>query len=183
MTDRAAAGDSAARRALFEQHREAAYRTALRITRRAEDALDVVQDSFIRAFDRLAEFQRESGFRTWLLRIVANRALDVLRTRKVRQAVPLDPDDESRGPQLAAPDTSGPSGQELERQELAQRLRQALEALPPDQRAVFVLRVDEEMSYDEIGKALHIPIGTVMSRLNRAREKLRELLHEYLPAT
>jgi RNA polymerase sigma-70 factor (ECF subfamily) len=176
VVDRAAAGDSAARRALFEQHREAAYRTALRITRREEDALDVVQDSFIRAFDRLAEFQRESGFRTWLLRIVANRALDVLRTRKVRQAVPLDPGDESRGPQLAAPDTSAPPGQELERQELAQRLRQALEALPADQRAVFALYATGEMTYGEIAAALEIPIGTVMSRLYHARRRLFEIL-------
>jgi RNA polymerase sigma-70 factor (ECF subfamily) len=94
----------------------------------------------------------------------------------VRQAVPLDPGDESRGPQLAAPDTSAPPGQELERQELAQRLRQALEALPADQRAVFALYATGEMTYGEIAAALEIPIGTVMSRLYHARRRLFEIL-------
>ncbi|MEW6253770.1 MAG: sigma-70 family RNA polymerase sigma factor, partial [Planctomycetota bacterium] len=102
LVGRAAAGDREAQRKLFEQHRQVAYRVALRITGRVEDALDVVQDSFIRAFERLGEFQRESGFQTWLLRIVSNRALDVLRARKVRLAIPIDAgSDDNPMPELA----------------------------------------------------------------------------------
>ena len=135
LLEQAARGERDARRELFELHREAAYRVALRVTGRYEDALDVVQDGFIRAFERLGEFQQTAGFRTWLLRIVTNRALDLLRARKVRLAVSLDGgDDESR----AAPAISGAEQRPdaaMQQRELGQRLRQAVEALPLEQRA------------------------------------------------
>ena len=115
----ATAGDREARRELFERVRDVAYRVALRITGRPEDALDVVQDGFIRAFERLGDFQRESGFQTWLLRIVSNRALDLLRARKVRLVIPLQGDDDDPRGELAVPThESRPSGA-LERAELA----------------------------------------------------------------
>lgn len=180
LVELAVAGDRDARRALFERFREPAYRVALRITRRDADALDVVQDSFIRAFARLGEFHGEAGFKTWLLRIVANRALDVLRARKVRLAVPLDAGDDAPGPAVAA--AVDPPGQGLEQAELAERLRQALDQLPPDQRAVFALYATGEMTYGQIAEAVGIPIGTVMSRLFHARRKLHELLPDLAPA-
>jgi RNA polymerase sigma factor (sigma-70 family) len=122
LVDRAAAGDREAQRELFERYRDAAYRVAFRITGRQADALDAVQDSFIRAFERLSGFQREARFKTWLLRIVTNRALDLLRARKVRLAIPLDGDDEA-GPVAAVADHAAPPpGEPLERRELAQRL-------------------------------------------------------------
>jgi RNA polymerase sigma-70 factor (ECF subfamily) len=183
LVTRAAAGDRDARRELFERFRDVAYRVALRIAGRPEDALDVVQDSFIRAFERLTEFQRESGFQTWLLRIVSNRALDLLRARKVRLAVPLDADDEQARVELAARDSAGRPGHALEQSELAERLRRALESLPPDQRAVFALYATGELTYGQIAEALGIPIGTVMSRLFHARRKLHEMLPDLSPQT
>ena len=181
--ERAAAGDREARRELFERFREPAYRVALRITGRPEDALDVVQDSFIRAFDRLADFQQEAGFQTWLLRIVSNRSLDLLRARKVRLALPLDSgDDEPRyEPPTADPLTL--PGRELERGELADRLRRTIEALPPDQRAVFALYATGELTYGQIAEVLGIPIGTVMSRLFHARRKLQAALPDLAPGS
>lgn len=182
LVDRATAGDREARRALFERHRDTAYRVALRITGRTEDALDVVQDSFIRAFERLGEFQRESGFQTWLLRIVSNRALDVLRARKVRLAVPLDGSDEDDLRRTSVADNrEPPPGRELEAQELGERLRRAIESLPPDQRAVFALYASGEMTYGQIAETLGIPIGTVMSRLYHARRRLHEMLPDLAP--
>ncbi len=182
LVDLAAEGDREARRELFERYREPAYRVALRITGRPEDALDAVQDGFIRAFERLGDFQREAGFQTWLLRIVTNRSLDLLRARKVRLAVPLDgEDDDSRlGPVVAAAEDPVDAG--LERRELAERLRRALESLPAEQRAVIALFGTGEMSYAQIAEALGIPIGTVMSRLYHARRRLYEMLPDLAAA-
>ena len=183
MVEQAAAGDREARRQLFERFREVAYRVALRVTRRPEDALDVVQDSFLRAFERMGEFQRESGFQTWLLRIVSNRALDLLRARRVRLAVPLDTDDDERSATVAVVAADGPPGHEMERRELADRLRRAIETLPPDQRAVFALYATGELTYGQIAEVLGIPIGTVMSRLFHARKRLHEMLPDLAPVS
>lgn len=183
LAERAAAGDREARRELFERHREVAYRVALRITGRPEDALDVVQDSFIRAFERLGDLQRESGFQTWLLRIVSNRALDLLRARRVRLSIPLDGDDDDARLELAAPDAQNRPERGIEHRELAERLRRAIESLPPDQRAVFALYATGEMTYGQIAEALGIPIGTVMSRLYHARRRLHGMLPDLAPAS
>ncbi len=178
----AARGDREARRQLFERYRDIAYRVALRVTGRPEDALDVVQDSFIRAFERLGEFQGEAGFQTWLLRIVSNRALDVLRARKVRLAVPLDAG-EADDPRLepAAPEQDNHPGRALESRETVDRIRGALERLPADQRVVFSLYATGEMTYAQIADVLGIPIGTVMSRLFHARRRLHDLLPDLCP--
>lgn len=182
---RAAKGVEGARRVLFERYREAAFRTALRITGRHEDALDAVQDGFIKAFDGLGGFQQDASFKTWLLRIVSNRALDLLRARRVRIAASLDQDDaggdgQALGQVLAA-DAADPPGAALERAELGARLRAALERLSPEQRAVFALAAEGEHSYAEIAAVLGIPVGTVMSRLFHARRKLSEQLADLAP--
>ena len=183
LLESAAAGDPAARRELFERHREVAYRVAMRVTGRHEDALDVVQDGFIRAFDRLADFQRTAGFKTWLLRIVTNRALDLLRARKVRLAVPLDGgDEESRIPLPADVEQTRPESG-LEQRELAERLHGAIDSLPAEQRSVFALYATGELTYGEIAETLGVPIGTVMSRLYHARRKLHDLLADLAPRT
>jgi len=181
LLESAARGDGEARRTLFERYREAAYRVALRVTGRNEDALDVVQDAFIKAFDSLGGFQREAAFKTWLLRIVTNRSLDLLRSRKVRLAVSLDRDEEGDGPRIQPAGDSAAPGAGLERGELAERLRNAIDALPPDQRAVFAMYADGEATYGEIAEALGVPIGTVMSRLYHARRKLHEMLKDLAP--
>jgi RNA polymerase sigma-70 factor (ECF subfamily) len=174
----AAAGDRDARRELFERFRGPAYQVALRVTGRHEDALDVVQDSFIKAFEALASFQRDASFKTWLLRIVSNRALDVLRARKVRLAASLDlDDDDGSSPPPVHRAEPGP-GARIENAELAGRLANAVESLPPDQRAVFALYATGELTYGEIAKTLGVPIGTVMSRLYHARLRLKERLED-----
>lgn len=182
LVDQAAAGDREARHALFERFRERAYRVALGITRREEDALDVVQDSFIRAFERLGEFQREAGFATWLLRIVSNRALDLLRARKVRLAVRLNADEDEPAVELPSESLEDQPGHALEQRELGERLRRAIDTLPSDQRTVFALYAGGDLTYGQIAEAVGIPIGTVMSRLYHARRKLLELLPDLAPA-
>jgi RNA polymerase sigma-70 factor (ECF subfamily) len=181
LVDAAAAGDREARRELFERYRTPAFHVAYRITGRREDALDVVQDSFIKAFQSLGSFQRDAGFKTWLLRIVANRALDLLRTRRVRLAASFDGDEGSgAAPSPAAAGEDDP-GQRLEREEVGQRVAAAVEELPPAQRAVFSLYATGEMTYGQIAEALGVPIGTVMSRLYHARIKLKARLADLDP--
>ncbi|MBI5866364.1 MAG: sigma-70 family RNA polymerase sigma factor [Planctomycetes bacterium] len=182
LVEAATRGDRESRRRLFERFREPAYQSAFRVTGRHEDALDVVQDAFIRAFDRLAEFQRESGFKTWLLRIVTNRSLDVLRARKVRLAAPLEAGDEEGRIEPPSPADQSDPARGAEQAELAARLQAAIDTLPPDQRTVFALFATGGLSYGEIAEAVGIPIGTVMSRLFHARKKLHELLADLAPA-
>lgn len=178
----AADGDRDARRRLFEVYREVAYRVARRITGQHDDALDVVQNGFIKAFEKLADFQRDSSFKTWLLRIVTNQALDWLRSRKVRFSVSIDGTrDAAAGPTLPAEAEHGNPGGALERAELSQRLQLAIDALPADQRSVFVLHAAGDMTYGQIAEILGIPVGTVMSRLYHARRRLRERLPDLAP--
>lgn len=170
---RAREGDDAARRWLFEQYREPAFAVALRVTRRREDALDVVQDAFIKAFERLDGFQQESGFKTWLLRIVTNTALDLLRSRRVRLAASLD-DDAGAAPPVAGDDPAPGAG--LEQAELRDRLAEAIATLPAEQQAVFALYASGDLTYGQIAAILGVPIGTVMSRLFLARKRLKTQL-------
>lgn len=182
LLERAAAGEADARRVLFERYRDVAYRVAMRITGRHADALDAVQDSFIRAFERLASFKGESTFKTWLLRIVSNRSLDLLRKRKVRLAVSLDrPDDDGESSIVVEDERAGDPGQRIEQCEAADRIQAAIDRLPPAQKTVFAMFAIEELSYGQIAEALGIPIGTVMSRLYHARKRLQEYLGDLAP--
>ncbi|MCG3125799.1 MAG: ECF RNA polymerase sigma factor SigE [Phycisphaerae bacterium] len=181
LVDRAARGDRDAQRQLFEELRDAVYRVAYRLTGRSEDALDVVQDAFIRAFGQLSRFERGASFRTWLLRIATNRALDLLRSRRVRYAVPLHPVDDSEPRDTIADPRIGGPDESLDAAESAARARAALEVLPIEQRCVFAMFAEGGMTYGEIAEAVGVPIGTVMSRIFHARRKLRELLGDLWP--
>ncbi len=142
------------------------------------DADDLTQETFIRAFRSISRFDERYQLYTWLRKIAVNLCINHLNRNKRFRLVPLPQSDgEADAVDIADPksdvDTSG----------LRRDLNRALTRLPADQRVVFVLRVDQEMSYSEISETLGIPVGTVMSRLNRAREKLKQLLKEYMPRT
>ena len=178
VIERARRGEQAACRTLFDGHREAAYRVAWRLVGHSEDALDVVQDSFMRAFQNLGGFAGASSFRTWLLRIVTRRAMDIRRSRRGRPAVSLDAGaaDASRG----VPDDRADAdpGEPLARAELGEQLRQALDALPAEQRQAFILHADGGLTYAEIAAAQGVAVGTVMSRIYYARRRLRDTLQD-----
>ncbi len=174
----AAAGDQQAQMTLFEDYRDVAYRTAYRILGNEADALDVVQDAFIRAFGRMQSFRQTSSFKTWLLRITSNRALDVVRSRRVRLAASLDAGDDEQGSRLPAdPDAADPSA-DVEQRELMARVQAAIDRLPEEQKQVIALYGAGDMTYGDIAAALDVPIGTVMSRLHNARKRMREWLGE-----
>ncbi|MDX2038298.1 MAG: sigma-70 family RNA polymerase sigma factor [Isosphaeraceae bacterium] len=170
------AGDRAALEELFRRHHGVAHRVAYRLLGHEEDAKDAVQNGFIKALRHLGDFDGRSGFRTWLLKIVTNAALDLGRSRRRRSMLTLvDPDlDDASGP--AEPAVDDDPSTSLRRQDLARLLNGALDRLGGDKRAAFVLFVEGGLSYEEIAEAQGTPIGTVMSRIYYARQKLQSYL-------
>jgi RNA polymerase sigma-70 factor (ECF subfamily) len=166
LIERVLAGDAAAERALFDAHVDRLYRLAFRMTGDEDLAGDCVQEIFVRAFDRLPGFRREAALGTWLHSIGVSVVLNALRKRKrtsVRE-VSLD----AVGARGRSDATSAPL--------LRERLKKAIDALPEDQRLVFVMYEVEGYSHAEIASALDIPQGTSKARLHYARRKLRVLL-------
>jgi RNA polymerase sigma-70 factor, ECF subfamily len=172
LVPRARAGDKSAREELFERHRADSYRVAYRLLGHEQDALDVVQESMLKAFSALGDFDGRSGFRTWLLRIVTNTALDWGRRRKRRPSGRGGDPDES----CLEPATSDDPARRLHQQDLRLALDQALSSLTPTIRTTFVLFAELGLSYKEIAATQDVPIGTVMSRIHAAREKLQTAL-------
>ncbi|NIN63253.1 MAG: sigma-70 family RNA polymerase sigma factor [Anaerolineae bacterium] len=163
-------GDRGAFGQLVGRHREGVINVVYRMCGDANLADEAAQEAFIRAWQHLPGYRPRSHFRNWLYRIATNAARDALR----REARTVDIDtipvtDSTKGPQAA-----------VEAQELGERVQQAVLSLPPASRAVLVLREYEGLSYKEIADTLGIPIGTVMSRLNYARNLLRESLGPYV---
>jgi RNA polymerase sigma-70 factor (ECF subfamily) len=154
-----------------ERHRDVVFRVASRIVG-PDDAADVSQDTFLRAFHRLSSYKGEAPFRSWLLQITHNAAINTA-TRK--RAPPLDP-------QATTTQDTDPTDEErrpaesLERQERQERLQLKLSALRPSYRSLVVLRDLEGLSYEEIAELLEMPIGSVKGRLHRARGELVDLL-------
>jgi len=173
-----ATGNRTALEDLFRRYRSVAYRVAYRLLGREADALDAVQDGFVKVLTHLDRFRGRSSFKTWLLRIVSNAALDLGRQRKrdarVPQAPPGDHPDRFGAADLPPPDT------ELARADLRRRIESALVRLPESQRQTFVLHVDGGLSYREVAESMGISIGTVMSRLFYARQKLKTLLADQI---
>ncbi|MBM3984038.1 MAG: RNA polymerase sigma factor [Planctomycetes bacterium] len=175
---RFAGGDRAALDELFRRYRSVAYRVAYRLLGREADALDAVQDGFVNALARLDRYGGRSSFKTWLLRVVCNAALDIGRQRRRAERVPQAPADPS--PDRFGPDDElPPADAGLQRADLRRIIDAALARLPLPQRQTFVLHVEGELTYREVADALGISIGTVMSRLFYARQKLKELLARY----
>jgi len=158
---------------IVKRYQRRVYGIAVRIVRRHEVADDVAQEAFIRAHHALASFDLARPFGPWISRIAANLAVNHVRSPEAREeALP-----EGHAETPAA--IQSPLDGVLER-EARTVLERALDRLPGEQRAVFVLRVVEELSYREIADTLQISLGTVMSRLSRARERLRHSLLPYL---
>jgi RNA polymerase sigma-70 factor (ECF subfamily) len=177
---RARAGDHAAFRVLVERYQGRAYRLALRVLRDEEQARDVVQDAFLKAYESLSRFEGRSSFYTWLYRIVMNLCLD--RKRRDRSDREVGWNEEVAVAGLADPSTPASDAArtapdaEVEHLELRRIVARAIESLPDDARRTLQLREIDGLSYKEIAESLGIPKGTVMSRLFYARRRLAELL-------
>lgn len=170
-------GDRVALERLFDRYRLPAFRVAFRLLGNEADALDAVQEGFIKALTHLDTFERRSSFKTWLLRVVSNASLDLGRQRKRRETVNLDSAVVQHQPSTPL-HIEERAGHRLERAELRSLLDEALMELSESQRQTFVLHADAGLSYREVADVMGISIGTVMSRLFYARQKLRSWLEQ-----
>jgi len=170
---RARQGDLPAFEEIVRRHQRRVYGVALRIVRSHAVADDVTQEAFLRAWRSLERFDVARPFAPWICRIAANLAVNHVRSPVAREDPLPDGHGEARAP-------AGDPLHSLLDTEARGVLERALEDLPPEQRAVFVLRAIEELSYREIAEALELSPGTVMSRLFRARERLARALEPYL---
>lgn len=184
MTDRelvarAGAGNQEAFEQLVRDNQNRVYSLAVRLVGDREEAADLAQEAFLRAWQGLAAFQGESSFATWIYRLTTNVCIDYLRRKKRRQEVEpaVSLDDEDSG--WAEPADAGQDPQrKLEEAERSRALSRGLERLPEHQRQVLVMRELSGLSYQEIGAATGLDLGTVKSRIARARLALRKILLE-----
>jgi RNA polymerase sigma-70 factor (ECF subfamily) len=174
-------GDIGAFEQLVRRYDRNVFRIAQHITQNREDAEDVVQDAFLKAFQNLGQFQGQSKFYTWLVRIAVNEALMRLRRRRPERMVSLDEDvktEEDSMPREVADWSPNPE-QLYSQAELKDILSKTIQGLPPGFRTVFVLRDVEALSTEETAEALNLSIPAVKSRLLRARLQLRDRLNKF----
>ena len=173
---RAASGDEDAFEQLLLAHQKQVYNLCLRMSGNAEDAFDLSQEAFIRAWRALGQYQFEAEFSTWLYRLTRNVCIDHLRRCKRQSTVALETEQDGEVLELPLPD-SAPGPEEHTLHEERQRvLAEAMRQLPDDYREILILRVVNDLPYDRIAEVLGIQLGTVKSRLARARIQLKKIL-------
>ena len=166
-------GDVNAFEKLVLEYEKNVYNIALRMTGNSEDASDMTQEAFIKAYNSLQSFRGDSKFSVWIYRIATNVCLDFLRSKSRRPTVSLSVEDnEGEEVQLDVADESQSPELLLDRQMTRESVRRGLETLTPEYRQILLLREIQGLSYDEISQALGLEVGTVKSRIFRARKKL-----------
>lgn len=173
-------GDATAYRGLVERYQGRIYSVCYGMVRNREDARDLAQEAFVKAFKNLSRFRFGASFYTWLCRIAMNVSIDHLRRQKVRRADEYDDGIASRDSAgvISLTHHKNNPGKDLERKRLHAKILEAMEELPDEQKQVIVLREIEGLAYKEIAEVMGIPEGTVMSRLYYARKKLQKALLE-----
>jgi RNA polymerase sigma-70 factor (ECF subfamily) len=178
-------GDMAALAELVEKYKRMAYRVAIKITKNHEDANDVVQDAFLKAYDSIHRFRMDSSFETWLYKIVVNLSINVVKRKKIRGecalsegTVPQTREDVKRRVEVK----NDPSIQ-AEKKELREWVTKAVDSLPVHHRTVVILHELEGLTHSEIASILNCSESTVRTRLHYARKRLRELLRPYMNST
>ena len=176
LVERILRGDRNAFAAIVEENQKNVYRLALRITGSEEDALDMSQEVFLRAYTELGRFRGECRLSVWLYRMTYNACIDLQRRKKRRPTVPLVQPGGESGEDLEFPDLRYAPETETERRELREAVRQAVDTLSPEHRQVLLMREFGDMSYADMAAALGVSEGTVKSRLARARERAAGIL-------
>lgn len=182
LLDKCTKGDVHAFEELVEQYQQGIINHAYSMFLNREDALDMAQETFIKAFNAIASFNRQSSFKTWLFRIATNVWLDELRRRKRRAAtvsLTAEEDGDSPGVQIDVADVSADPAEAAQQAFLRQAIEKAIGELDTEYRTAIVLREIEGMDYNEIAKTMGCSLGTVKSRISRARAQLREKLMQY----
>jgi RNA polymerase sigma-70 factor (ECF subfamily) len=178
LIERSQQGDRSAFDLLIRKYERRAYQFAFRLTKNSEEAADVVADSFVRVHSALKSFKGQSAFTTWLYRILTNCFLDIRKKERSRPSVSLEAalHTEEGDLERQIEDEAPTPADEAEARERQAVVESAIDRLPEYQRAMIVMYHGEGLAYEEIAEALDLPIGTVKSRLNRARLSLREQL-------
>ena len=179
VVERVLGGDTDAFEALVTAYQKQIYNLTLRYVSSPEDAADLTQEAFLRAFRSLSSFRGDSRFSVWMYRLTTNICIDFLRSRGRGSASSLTVENEDEEiEEIDVPDARFEPQKELERRELQRAVREGLESLSDDAREIVILRELEGLSYAEIGERLGLEAGTVKSRLFRARKALCEFLRE-----
>lgn len=175
---RAQQGDNVAFEELLLLHQKKVYNLCLRMSANPDDALDLSQEAFLRAWRSLGQYQFEASFSTWLFRLTSNICIDFLRRKKRRQETSLTEsyDDSDEGAELSVPDAQPGPEQQAMTNETKIELARAMEQLSPEHREILQLRVIEDLQYEQIADILGVRVGTVKSRLARARLSFRKIL-------
>ncbi len=186
LVKRVRSGDQRAFKLLVERYQRKVYAVALGMLKDKEEAMDVSQEAFVKVYKYLDHFKGDSSFYTWLYRITVNICIDVMRRKGSAGGDPVEFDEsidndlsEARIGALGSRLGTNPQKSAL-RRELAEKIQEALAAVPEKHRAILLLREIEGMSYEDLSRTLDIPKGTVMSRLFHARAKVQKILSEYL---
>lgn len=174
-------GDADAFAVLVERYQDRIYSVALNYVSNSEDAVDVAQDTFVKAYAKLGSFDRASSFYTWIYRIAINTAIDFLRKRKARPVDSLDDEKYTEtGFEPVSKDMSADPERALARGEQVRELREAIGSLSDKLKTVVVLHDVEGLSQEEVANILRVPLGTVKSRVSRGRAELRYFLRKQL---
>lgn len=175
-------GDTTALASIVEKYGKLVYRLAIQITKNHEDANDVMQETFLKVYESIEGFRKESAFETWLYRIIVNQALNLVRRRDRRRESSLS-DENEIDPRFNLRGSSGyPNSphDDVEKKELQKWVTQAVDSLPAKHRTVVILHEFEGFTHPQIATILNCSEGTVRSRLHYARRKLRDLLKPYV---
>lgn len=168
-------GETNAFSELVERYQTKVYSLALRMCGSEDDAFDLAQEAFLRAWQSLGSYRSDAAFSSWLYRLTSNVCIDYLRKKKRSRVISLTfEDDEGEQAQLELPDSAPTPEQRLLQKEEQALLREAMNALPVEARQILTLRAINGLSYEQIAEVMGLPEGTVKSRLSRAREQLRK---------
>ena len=178
LITQARTGDARAFERLMHKYRRSVYYLIFRVVRNPEDAEDLTQETFIKAFGSIARFDPKFAFSTWLFKIATNNSIDFIRRKKM-QTLSIDApsaQEDSPASLLQIVDTALTPNEQMLKKERKEYLQAAIEQLPPRYRQLIELRYYKEYSYEEVTQAMGLPLGTVKAQLHRARELLTELL-------
>lgn len=179
LVERCRAGDQQACEELVRRYQDKVFALIYRITGDADRVEDIAQEVFLRAFRSLNKFRGGSSLYTWLYRITVNTTLNAIRSLSRRQETSLDA---FEGLERPSGSEANPVEEAASHRQLARRVKEAIERLDEQYRAIVYLREVEGLSYEEIAEVVDLPVGTVKSRLFRARQNLKEILKDLLPA-
>ncbi len=173
-------GDKTAYDKLVQHYKRPIYQLAFLLSGSHHHANEISQETFIQLYHSLKKFKGKSKFSTWLRRIAINLSINYLKKESRHDHAHLEEDIFAKNDKSPIHGLVNNPVEEIEANELAQQINEAMELLPITEKVVFILRVQQGLSYKEIAKTIGCPIGTVMSRLNGARKRLRDLLKDYV---